>query len=90
MFKNIRNRTLIAAVLALTTAQVAYGQADVGARGAGMAGAFVACLNMCFTRRRGGMGRVRPLFFVGGLILFSQRPSSHKAAQHEHRESRQR
>jgi len=42
MFKNIRNRTLIAAVLALTTAQVAYGQADVGARGAGMAGAFVA------------------------------------------------
>ena len=42
MYTNIRNRTLIAALLALTTARLASAQADVGARGAGMAGAFVA------------------------------------------------
>ena len=42
MSTNIRNRTLIAALLALTTARAAHAQADVGARGAGMAGAFVA------------------------------------------------
>ena len=42
MSTNIRNRTLIAAVLALTMARSASAQSDVGARASGMAGAFVA------------------------------------------------
>jgi len=42
MSTNMRNRTLIAALLALTTARVALAQSDVGARASGMAGAFVA------------------------------------------------
>ena len=42
MSTNLRNRTLIAAVLALTTARFASAQSDVGARASGMAGAFVA------------------------------------------------
>ena len=42
MSTNLRNRTLIAAVLALTTARFANAQSDVGARASGMAGAFVA------------------------------------------------
>ena len=42
MFTNLRNRTLIAAVLALAMARVAAAQGDVGTRASGMAGAFVA------------------------------------------------
>jgi hypothetical protein len=42
MYTNMRNRTLIAAVLALATARFADAQSDVGARASGMAGAFVA------------------------------------------------
>ena len=42
MSTNRRNVTLIAAVLALTTAQAAMAQSQVGTRAAGMAGAFVA------------------------------------------------
>ena len=42
MSTNLRNRTLIAAVLALTMARLASAQSDVGTRASGMAGAFVA------------------------------------------------
>ena len=42
MFTNLRNRTLIAAVLTLAMSRVAAAQGDVGTRASGMAGAFVA------------------------------------------------
>jgi F plasmid transfer operon protein TraF len=42
MFTNLRNRTLIAALLTLAIARAAAAQADVGTRASGMAGAFVA------------------------------------------------
>ncbi len=42
MLKNLRKPTLIAAVLALVTAQTANAQNQVGTRASGMAGAFVA------------------------------------------------
>lgn len=42
MFTNLRNRTLIAVVLALAIARMAAAQGDVGTRASGMAGAFVA------------------------------------------------
>jgi hypothetical protein len=42
MFTNLRNRTLIAALLSLAMTRVAAAQGDVGTRASGMAGAFVA------------------------------------------------
>src|SRR5262245_43946844 len=42
MSANLRNRTLIAAVLAMALARAAAAQGDVGTRASGMAGAFVA------------------------------------------------
>jgi hypothetical protein len=42
MYKNSRNRTLIAALLALVSFEAAFAQGQVGTRASGMAGAFVA------------------------------------------------
>ena len=42
MSTNSRNRTLIAALLALISAEAVYAQGPIGARASGMAGAFVA------------------------------------------------